>query len=301
MKLQHLFRSTAIAATFFSAACLLSSCDDERLTLQDSQDIAEDALTDAYFEDADDLSSVALLAPTEEELGGQSQAGRITQAIQIEVTDSRACVGDNGKIIVTVEPTPNSNFENPVGVLTVDFGAGCTDIRGNVRSGKLIFNYSGRRFAPNSTVVLTTDNYFINGIKLEGTRTHTNITGSNTEAPKFSIVLVDGKATFPDGTIALREADFTRKWVRAASPSQDTWEIEGGANGTTRSGRPYTMSIEETIVFKRSCASAIPASGVKIFTVDSKIITIDYGNGDCDRSITYSVGDRLFTFNVGNN
>lgn len=278
-----------ITALFLSAFVI--SCDDEnRLTLEDSQDVAEDALTDSYFEDADDLSGITLQAD-------ESTAGSAARTTgRIIVDDPRICDG----AIVTITPSPNSNPTMPAGVITIDFGTtGCADARGNVRTGKLIITYTGRRFQPGSTMVLTTENYTINTVQLEGVRTLTNITGSSEDAPKFSIELEDGKATFVDGTFALREASLTREWIRGTNPSQDELRVEGSANGTTRRGRDYTMNIEETIVFKRGCG--FPVSGVKTFVIDGKTIIIDYGDGTCDRSVTYTVGDRTRTTNVGNN
>lgn len=290
MKNNMLMKPMALVMALFLSAFVISCDDENRLTIEDSQDVAEDALTDSYFEDADDLSGITLQADASTAGDGARTAGRIT------VDDPRICDG----AIVTITPSPNSNPAVPSGVITVDFGTtGCTDAKGNVRTGKLIITYNGRRFQPGSTVVLTTENYTINTIQLEGVRTLTNISGSTEVAPKFSIVLENGKATFVDGTFALREATLTREWIRGANPSQDELHVEGSANGTTRRDRDYTMSIEETIVFKRGCG--FPVAGVKTFVIDGKTIIIDYGDGSCDRSVTYTVGDKTRTTNVGNN
>lgn len=289
MKTYNVLKPLTLGVALFLSSFILSCDDENRLTLQDSQEVAEDALTDSYFEDADDLSGITLQADASTAGGASRQAGTIT------VNDARICSGAT----VTIEPSSASTAQNPSGLITIDFGLGCTDLRGNVRSGKLLIAYSGRRFQPGSTVVLTTDNYFINAIKLEGTRTLTNISGSTENSPKFQIELVNGKATFPEGSIATRNASLTREWVRGTSPNEDQLRVEGSANGITRGERNYTMEIQETIVFKRGCG--FPVSGVKVFTVEGKAITIDYGDGVCDRSVTYTVGDRTRTTNVGKN
>jgi hypothetical protein len=105
----------------------------------------------------------------------------------------------------------------------VDFGVtGCTDLKGNIRTGKVIFTYNGRRFVTGSTVVTTVENYTINGVKLEGKRTLTNVTGSTSDAPKFNVVLENGKATLlADGTFAERESNITWSWIREANPAND--------------------------------------------------------------------------------
>lgn len=272
------------ALSLIGGVMLITSCnDEERLTLSDTQDITEEAVTDSYFQDMDDMAGVAMNAPSDAQYSG----GRTSTTITIE--DQRFnCEG----IVVTVTPGANSTLDQPQGVLTVDFGAtGCTDLRGNIRTGKVIFTYNGRRFVPGSTVVTTVDNYTINGIKLEGTRTLTNITGSNSEAPKFNVVLENGKATLlADGTFAERESNITWSWIRAANPSDDYLLIDQNsvASGTTRGGREYSVSLMEVLKYKRFCG--IATDGIKKYVIDGeKEITIDYGNGECDRSVVITV------------
>lgn len=263
---------------------LATSCnEEERLTVTDTQDITEEALTDAYFQDMDDMAGVAIGTPSDDQYSGGRTSTTIT--IQDERFD---CAG----IVVTVTPGPNSTLDVPQGVLTVDFGStGCADLRGNVRTGKIIFTYNGRRFVPGSTVVTTVDNYTINGIKLEGTRTLTNVTGSNSEAPKFNVVLENGKATFlADGTFAERESNITWSWIREANPINDYLLIDQSsvASGTTRGGREYSVSLTEALKYKRGCGIAV--EGIKTYVIDgTKEITIDYGNGECDKSVVITV------------
>ena len=272
-----------ISLSLIGAILVIQSCKDEdRLTLADTQDITEESVTNSYFQDMDDMAGVAINSPGDDEFSGGRKATTIT------IEDERfGCQG----VVITIVPGENSTLEVPRGVLTVDFGVtGCT-VRGNVRTGKLIFTYSGRRFQPGSTVVTTTDNYTINGIMLEGTRTLTNVTGSSSAAPKFNVELVNGKATFlADGTTAERESDITWQWSRAANPSDDYLSIDQSsvASGKTRGGRTYTVSLSKALKFKRFCGIAV--EGIKKYIIDeSKEITVDYGNGDCDKSVVITV------------
>ncbi len=267
------------------AASLLSSCTDEnRLTLEDAQDITEEAVTDSYFQDMDDMAGVAVGSPTDDQFSG----GRVSTTITI--TDDRfQCNG----IVLTIEPGSESTPNEPYGVLTVDFGEGCTDLKGNIRSGKLIFTYSGWRFQPGSTVVTTTDNYYINGIKLEGTRTLTNITGSTETLPKFNVTLEGGKATFTDETYATRVSDITWQWNKSgtADLTDDFLLIDKAstASGETRGGRIYEVSLTKDLKFKRFCGG-MPVEGIKKYLINGdKEIVIDYGSGDCDKKIAVTV------------
>jgi hypothetical protein len=283
MKMNNVFGKIA-AASLISGVMLITSCnEEERLTLSDTQDITEEAVTDSYFQDMDDMAGVAINAPTETQYSG----GRAATTITIE--DQRFnCAG----IVVTVTPGANSTLDTPQGVLTIDFGTtGCADLRGNIRTGKVILTYNGRRFVPGSTVVTTVDNYTINGIKLEGTRTLTNVSGSTSDAPKFNVVLENGKATLlADGTFAERESNITWSWIREANPTNDYLLIDQSsvANGTTRGGREYSVSLTKGLKYKRSCGIAV--EGIKKYVVDgTKEITIDYGSGECDKSVVITV------------
>ncbi len=282
MKTNMLLKSTSYLIN--AAVALISSCkDEERITAKDTQDITEEAETDTYFQDMDDMAGVAVSSDAAT-AGGRVASG----ARSITVNDDRfKCTG----IVVTIEPASNSTVDVPKGKITVDFGTtGCTDLRGNVRTGKLFFTYNGKRFQPGSTVITTSENYTINGIKLGGTRTLTNVSTSTSDAPKFNIVLTGGTATFEDGTSATRESNITTQWIRATNPLEDKLIIDQSsvASGNTRGGRAYQVSLLKQLEFKRACGVAV--SGIKKYVIDgTKEITIDYGDGTCDKSITITV------------
>jgi hypothetical protein len=279
---QNFLKISAFILT--ASALVMVSCKEEvqRLTIQDTADITEEALTDTYFQDMDDMAGIAIQAPSDNEYS----SGRTSGSITIE-DDRFNCEG----IVVSLDVDPASTPNAPKGVLSVDFGtSGCGDLRGNTRKGKVSFNYHGRRFMPGSTVVTTTENYFINGIKLEGTRTLTNRQNSNSSAPRFNVVLANGKATFPNALFATRQSDITWQWHREANPVDDHIAIDriSTASGITRGGRTYEVSLLEDLVYKRSCGIAV--SGVKKYVIDgTKEVTIDYGDGTCDKTFSVTV------------
>ncbi len=96
----------------FSAVALvvsvlgMSSCKDEeeRLTLQDTAAITDEAVTDSYFQDMDDMAGIAIEAPTET----QYSSGRTSGSLTIE--DHRfKCAG----AVVTITADPTSTPEIP--------------------------------------------------------------------------------------------------------------------------------------------------------------------------------------------
>lgn len=267
----------------------LASCQDRLdFTDSDSENVENEAATDSYFEDTDDMSALSVASETGASTGGRLEAGRMG----IKPNDARfSCA------TVTFEFAADNSQATPHGYITIDFGDGCTDVRGNIRKGIIRVEFKGRRFLPGSSIVTTLDDYEINGVRLEGVRTVTNISGSTEDNPKFNIVLTGGKATWTSTTgteeTATREVNRTREWVRATNPANDQWIVTGTAGGVNRNGRVYEMSITKPMVYKRECALServfIAVEGTKELVVDGKKIEIDYGTGTCDRLVTITI------------
>jgi hypothetical protein len=277
----------------------LASCDNERFNL--SNDVAEnvenEAATDGYFEDADDMATLAVSADGSTASGAKtSSSGRAG----VKPSDLRFACAE-----VSFVFADDNSTTTPHGLITINFGTGCTDSKGNVRKGIINIEFIGKRFLPASKIITTFDGYTINGIQIEGTRTVTNITGSTEDSPKFSIVLAGGKATWPDGTTATRTVDRTREWIRGANPLNDEWIVDGTASGTNRNGVSYSVDITTPLVYKRECAIGkkvfLPVEGVKELTTANNKIIIDYGNGDCDKTVTVTINGQSKTVEVRGN
>lgn len=173
--------------------------------------------------------------------------------------------------------------------ITVDFGEGCTDERGRVRAGQIIITQDGRRFEPGSVMSISFNNYSVDGVQVEGTRTLQNTSSSVDENPRFLITLDGGRLTWEDGTSATREVSRIKTWLRAANPLQDEWQIEGTVSGINRAGQSYSCIIVEPLVFARRCSTSrfvVPVSGIKEFSKGEELYLVDYGDGTCDRLAT---------------
>ena len=290
-------------AALFSVTMLTFavSCVDEVVPYQEEAAyVSEDAITDAYFEDADDMAGVVMLsdAGTDDGSGGKIKS---TRPIDMKWDHRFKCDG----VVVTITIT-DPNPEHPIGDISIDFGTeGCTDARGNVRKGIINIHFDGRRFISGSTVTTTFDGYEINGIQLEGTRVLTNVSTSTQDLPKFQVELTDGKATWPDGTTATRNHCIVRQWILGNTRLEDRLEVSAcpdvtpTAYGTNRRGVEYQMTIIEPLVYKRACPF-MAVSGVKQFVAEGKTITIDYGDGECDRIVVITIDGRSRDVRVGN-
>jgi hypothetical protein len=290
MKTTHSIISKGFIALAMGAMIFLSSCEDNEFTLNsnDSDNVEEEAVTESYFEDVDDMSTMAIAADESTFSGSRiSASGR--QGVKPNDTRFECAT-------VTFEFADDNSMLVPHGFITINFGSGCTDPRGNVRKGIIKVEFKGIRFLPGSQIITTLQDYVINDVALEGTRTVTNTSASLESNPKFTITVTGGKATWSNGDVATREINRTREWVRAANPLNDQWLVTGTAAGTNRNGKSYQMEITKALVYKRECGASnkifMAVEGTKVLTVDGKVISIDYGTGSCDKMVTVTINGQ---------
>jgi hypothetical protein len=279
-------------AAMASLAVVFSCQEEEDPYATESSYVVEESVTDTYYEDADDMASVAVAS----EPG--TVGGRVAgESSILTVNDDRFCAEVSVTVdITTVEPTW------PTGVITIDFGTGCEDPRGNVRSGVIKISFEGPRFLPGSSVTIEFIDYTINGIILNGTRILTNVSNSTADLPKFQVQL-EGSIEWPDGTIATRTHCFVRTWNRNGTPlifaddqlivaqceNSEEWPHDYAAAGTNRRGVEYQMVILVDLVYKRGCPIAVSGKKKFIQVSTGKEIIIDYGTGVCDRAVTIEI------------
>lgn len=173
--------------------------------------------------------------------------------------------------------------DSTTNMITIDFGDGCEDRRGVLRSGKIIVEYSGRRHTPGSYRIVTFEDFYLDSVKIEGKRTLTNTTDTTVaDVYVYETKLEGGVLTFADGTTITRDAAHTRTKYKGESWNEGYTTLTGSASGLLQDGTEYTSTILEEIVFTRECEVHAPVSGVKEFVAGETTITIDFGDGTCD-------------------
>lgn len=296
MNMNKWISAMAMGMVLFSMSC---KDDVEALVSKDQNEaITGQSVTEAYFNEAGDLSIKAFNAPTSNEIAGGRTRGTITVTVE---GDTRF----NGAVVTLT--TNGSDPLNPEGTITIDFGDGQTDPRGVERKGIILVNYQGLRFVPGSKTITTFDGYEINGVKIEGTRTITtsSLTATPALSVSFLVVDVDGKATFTDQTTITRNATHTHTITFGNTPGATTWVVEGQASGETRAKAEYVFLIERPLVFKTECAFqgfAMPSEGEALFTVGSLPISLNYGGegASCDNVVTVSINNASQDITVNN-
>ena len=246
---------------------LMVSCNNDDatpdFTAEDTESAGLDAVDDYYFDDADDLATEALMAS--DESGGRISADERLICAAVSRTGTKAS-----------------------GTLTIDFGDGCTDPRGNVRMGSIVIVRTGACDEVGATWAITFENYSINGFTLEGTRT-VKVVSATDSLIVCDITLVGGKITWPDGRFATREVNRRREHHRNENHLLDRLIIYGTAQGSLCNGRGYVIQILEPLVYDRSCVAEgvfIPVQGVKFIKHGDRELTVDYGDGTCDNTVT---------------
>ena len=187
--------------------------------------------------------------------------------------------------VVTVDHPDSTHFPK---VITIDYGEGCTvTINGEdyTRKGKIQITVTGRWFLEGATRTTTFIDFFVNDVKVEGTRTVVN-TGENENGNLvFEHELTDGKLIFNDTLEYTRTATTEREWVRAATPLLDEWYISGSRSGVNAEGYEYSHEIIERLRMIR-CEEYryqwLIVEGVVEITRNGQTGTINYGDGSCD-------------------
>ena len=265
------FRSVLMATL---AATFLFACqEDETLTTADEastdQLITDEAIADDIFEDMDEISMEAASYTTN---GRMENDGKLS---------SVSCV--------TRSVERNQDMSNTV---TLTFEGECEGPKGRIRTGTLVIDRSLDLENSTFTVSTTFQDFYVNGRKIEGTRTLV-YAKDDSQLVTVNITLIGGKVTLEDGSVITREGNFTRTIDRESGEIS----MSGSATGVNRFGISYTAEITTPMVFKKACAGEsffMPAQGTKVVSREGKPdVQIDFGDGSCDKSVTLTAeGER---------
>ena len=178
--------------------------------------------------------------------------------------------------------------------ITINYGEGCTGYYGSTRKGKIIITVTARRNVVNSLRTVTFDNYYFNGIKVEGVKEVKNLGPNASQNVEFSVKLTGGKFILPDGKTIERGLDHKREWI-AGFATKNIWDdeclITGTASGKNIIGTAYTNTIATAVHWKRVCE--FPVAGVIRFEREGvEAVELDYGQGECDAVATLKRGDQ---------
>lgn len=187
-----------------------------------------------------------------------------------------------------------------VKTVTVDYGTSNCDCNdGKTRRGKIVTTFTGPYHAQGTIITHTPVNYFVNDIKIEGTKTVENMGANSLGQPYFN-VQIDGLATFTSGETLTYSSSRVRTWTAGYATLlnrfDDEYDISGLADGVFSTGNSYTAFTSNPIHLKVGCG--FPVSGtLEITPSNLPVRVVDYGNGTCDATFTVTVNGHTYTFN----
>ncbi|MFZ6001801.1 MAG: hypothetical protein ACOYW3_14920 [Bacteroidota bacterium] len=271
------------------------------------------------------IDALNLLAPTQEllaiidaESGGDIRGFRIFGKAGATITNYDA----NGNVVTLPLPSSGpqgcsfSGRQNPqvdsllatIAKTVVDFGAGVTHEHDSIsitRSGKITITRVGT-LATGRTETITYENYKVNGIQIDGTKTRTS-TFSQTTGEGLSVTnVVGGRITFADGTVAdwtsTRERKSSITFDSNGRPSTGSIITTGSTTIASGSETIYSHVITEPLVEDVSCKRKHrgPVSGTIETHYRADEISIDFGDGTCEnQTVTITINGEVTTKTVG--
>lgn len=249
----------------------------------------------------DENTTIVADEGTTEEVGTEvdaivDEALTLSSSIQLK----SATESDTLNYLTATCPIITLDTINTTKVLTIDFGTSCTGKDGKVRAGKIIVTCTNL-FRLNVTRTCTFDNYTVDGKIIKGTINKT-ITRLISAKSRQATISENISVTFPnDGGTAYRKAELTRiyfyGWVDLLRDDKiTTW---GTVEFTRINGNKITKTIDVTtpLVYKIVCRQIV--SGTQVITrSDKKTLTINYGDGTCDREATVTDGISTWTIKL---
>ncbi len=274
------------SAVLFSCQKDISSSNADPVTEEQASTFSEESTTaEASFDDVADLSQTAA-----DEEGNASEYGINARGFAPAFAELRGAIGD----CATITVTPNDSTYPKT--ITIDFGDSCVGRDGKLRSGAIIIHLTAPLRRPGSVLTVTFRNFYLNHVKLEGTKIISNL--SNPPSHKWSVQVVGGKVTFPGGRGYSFESIKTKTQVEGVDTRtvrDDVYEIQGRSKTVFNNGTTINLNTETPLVKKATCRWI--SDGILKIKINSRVLFLDYGapnDGQCDNK-------ALLTWNNGAN
>lgn len=234
-----------------------------------------------------------------------NEANRVFEDLDYVTLSALSSAGLNARTTVTI-PAGNLcdgaiiELDNATKMITVDFGNGCTNNYGVVRKGIVKIAYTANLLLTGAEITTTFEGFEVDGLKVEGTRKITNKgvdVGSNTIS--LGVNILNGKVTWPDGTFVTVTSDQTRTITIGTQGNYEA-SITGTASGKSRQGIDYTSSVTEPLIYTKNCIDSgitYPLSGIREFQFLGIEVSVDYGDGSCDKlaTVLYPGGSKAIS------
>ena len=187
---------------------------------------------------------------------------------------------------------------------TITFLEDCEGKRGQTRSGTMIVSYSETQGEAGSYRQVTYDDFYLNGVKIEGTRRTEIISIDENGSKTTRTYVTDGKMIYEDGTFKTKSAEMTR-YTHVENDQKQYSTLTGSKSGVSTEGVNFSMEITTPIKFIYDCfgegqrkKGKVPVEGIKVTDDGEQIITTDFGDGTCDTLVEISKDGEVETVDL---
>ena len=268
MKLKKIFALLALPSVFFFASCEKEAEPDPEFetTFKMSED---QAISESINDDATAVFFEA-----------SAGSGLYRVNGTLETTNILSCA--------TVTVTPQNTFPKTI---VIDFGTGgCVSPDGIARKGKINITLSDYLHNPGTTAVMTFENYYTVGFKVEGTITWTNTSTQN--GISWTRQITNGRVIEPLGGYYWTH-EGTKNVTQTAGANtplnllDDVYSVTGNHTVTNPAGKTRTVTILEALEKKTTCHNV--TKGKMKIQATSHFAILDYGDGTCDNIATITI------------
>ena len=215
----------------------------------------------------------------------------------------------NDSVSITIDPDDSTTYPKTI---TVDFHDGALCYDGITRKGKIILTLTSswdlNNIEPNTTISVKFDDYYYksssdsNFIKQTGnfSISFKEFIGSK---PVYVVDAIESKLIFNDDEEIYWNSSHTLLWINGfnnmSNLQDDNWKLTGSSSGTDIEGKTYYTVIQDTLYYSGECNNGEIVKGIlKISPESSPARTINFGNGECDNSVTVTVGDNNVSLSI---
>lgn len=199
---------------------------------------------------------------------------------------------------------------NATGSITVDYGTGCQGRDGRFRKGIVKWTYTDRLRKPGAVVTTTFQNYAVkplNASEYVQIDNASNKITTNLNTVEVSQEIPTLKLRREVNMILRFSDNSTFSWAGTKNVEwnlgilgyrwDNVYTLKAGSQlqGTDRIGRTYGLLVNLDVVRKASCSLAgifKPVSGQVSITHDDKSKVVDFGDGNCDNTVTITINGK---------
>ena len=232
----------------------------------------------------------------------ESEAGKVFEAIDRTLRRQSNKTGEDSDVnflpdcaIVTLDTLSVPRK------IVIDFGESgcrCDEWDYKVRKGKIIATYTGRYTDAGTIITWKTENYFVDNNEHRIDKVVEN-KGKNASGNTYFHITVSNAVITSNGTINW-QAKRVREWSKGENTRitvlDDEYTITDiePTTGTARNGTSYSVNITKPILWRVACPFKIVSGELVINITGKEKRTVNYGNGNCDKSFVVTIKNRSF-------